>query len=169
MGNSARLPSGITVRDQGLLEKVLSCPGRTVHVVAIATKPDIIKQAPVYSELKRRNQNVVLVHTGQHYDFALSGGLEDEFGLLPDINLNIRGSAYQQVAQIVARLGEVICVLKEAGKRVIAYVHGDTTTAMAVSNAAFLNQAGSVHVEAGLRTLTPKKSIYEEALRNSLH
>jgi UDP-N-acetylglucosamine 2-epimerase (non-hydrolysing) len=38
----------------------------------IATKPDIIKQAPLYLELKRREELVLLVHTGQHYDYNLS-------------------------------------------------------------------------------------------------
>jgi UDP-N-acetylglucosamine 2-epimerase (non-hydrolysing) len=38
----------------------------------IATKPDIIKQAPLYQELKRRGELVVLIHTGQHYDYNLS-------------------------------------------------------------------------------------------------
>jgi len=33
------------------------------HIVMIATKPDIIKQAPLYLELKNRGELVVLVHT----------------------------------------------------------------------------------------------------------
>jgi len=37
----------------------------------IATKPDIIKQAPLYLELKKRGELVVLIHTGQHYDYNL--------------------------------------------------------------------------------------------------
>jgi len=43
-----------------------------VHIIMIATKPDIIKQAPLYLELKSRGELVVLVHTGQHYDYNLS-------------------------------------------------------------------------------------------------
>jgi UDP-N-acetylglucosamine 2-epimerase (non-hydrolysing) len=42
------------------------------HIIMIATKPDIIKQAPLYLELKNRGELVVLVHTGQHYDYNLS-------------------------------------------------------------------------------------------------
>jgi len=37
------------------------------HIIMIATKPDIIKQAPLYLELKKRWELVVLVHTWQHY------------------------------------------------------------------------------------------------------
>ena len=42
------------------------------HIIMIATKPDIIKQAPLYVELKKRGELVILVHTGQHYDYNLS-------------------------------------------------------------------------------------------------
>ena len=42
------------------------------HIIMIATKPDIIKQAPLYQELKNRGELVILVHTGQHYDYNLS-------------------------------------------------------------------------------------------------
>ena len=45
---------------------------RHAHIIMIATKPDIIKQAPLYLELKKRNELVVLIHTGQHYDYNLS-------------------------------------------------------------------------------------------------
>jgi hypothetical protein len=38
------------------------------YIVLIATKPDIIKQIPLYKELKKRGHQVLLVHTGQHYD-----------------------------------------------------------------------------------------------------
>jgi UDP-N-acetylglucosamine 2-epimerase (non-hydrolysing) len=42
------------------------------HIIMIATKPDIIKQAPLYHELKNRGELVLLIHTGQHYDYNLS-------------------------------------------------------------------------------------------------
>lgn len=129
-----------------------------MHVIVIATKPDIIKQIPLYKELKNRGHLVVLGHTGQHYDENLSGGMLKEFGVEPDFNLNVRGKAYEVVSQIIGRLGEVIGELKARGKIVVPYVHGDTTTAMAASNAAYCHQFASVHVEAGIRTLTPKYS-----------
>lgn len=135
-----------------------------VHMVMIATKPDIIKQAPIYLELKRRGELVVLAHTGQHYDFNLSGGMEQEFDISPDLNLNIRGSTHQKVSQIIGRLGDVMAEMKAMGKVVVPYVHGDTTTAMAASNAAFANEFASVHVEAGIRTLMPKPALYKTAL-----
>lgn len=129
-----------------------------VHLICIATKPDIIKQIPLYKELKKRGHLVVLGHTGQHYDENLSGGMLKEFGVEPDFNLNVRGKAHEVVSQIIGRLGYVMGELKARGKTVIPYVHGDTTTAMAASNAGFCHRFASVHVEAGIRTLTPRYS-----------
>ena len=43
-----------------------------VHIIMIATTPDIIKQAPLYLELRKRGELTVLIHTGQHYDYNLS-------------------------------------------------------------------------------------------------
>ena len=43
-------------------------PDDAVHVVLIGTKPDIIKQGPVYHELKNRGHRTLLCHTGQHFD-----------------------------------------------------------------------------------------------------
>ncbi len=145
----------ITYRSGKFYEEIADHKDRHVHVILIATKPDIIKQIPLYRELKKRGACVVLGHTGQHYDENLSGGMLKEFGVEPDFNLNVRGQMYEVVSQIIGRLGFVIAELKAKGKIVIPYVHGDTTTAMAASNAGYCHQFASVHVEAGIRTLTP--------------
>lgn len=78
-----------------------------------------------------------------------------EFGVEPDFNLHVRGSMHEVVSQIIERLGNIIGELKKRGHTVIPYVHGDTTTAMAASNAGYCHGFASVHVEAGIRTLTP--------------
>jgi UDP-N-acetylglucosamine 2-epimerase (non-hydrolysing) len=145
----------ITYRLPSFYDDVAGHPDTHVHLILIATKPDIIKQVPLYKELKNRGHLVLLGHTGQHYDENLSGGMLAEFGVEPDFNLNVRGSMHEVVSQIIGRLGSVIAELKKRGKTVIPYVHGDTTTAMAASNAGYCNGFASVHVEAGIRTLTP--------------
>lgn len=146
----------ITYRSDGFYDEVAANNQSHVHLILIATKPDIIKQIPLYKELQNRGHLVLLGHTGQHYDENLSGGMLKEFGTEPDFNLNVRGSAHEVVSQIIGRLGHVIGELKEKGKIVIPYVHGDTTTCMAAANAGYCHRFGSVHVEAGIRTLTPK-------------
>jgi len=142
----------VTFRSQAFFDEIKGDP---VHLILIATKPDIIKQIPLYKELQRRGHVVVLGHTGQHFDENLSGGMLREFGVEPDFNLNVRGPMHEVVSQIIGRLGWIIGELKARGKTVIPYVHGDTTTAMAASNAGYCHAFASVHVEAGIRTLTP--------------
>ncbi len=146
----------ITYRSPTFFDDLAANPELHVHLILIATKPDIIKQVPLYKELKNRGHLVILGHTGQHYDENLSGGMLKEFGVEPDFNLNVRGSMHEVVSQIIGRLGFVIAELKAKDKIVIPYVHGDTTTAMAASNAGYCNGFASVHVEAGIRTLTPR-------------
>jgi len=146
----------IIYRSDGFYDEVAANSQTNVHLILIATKPDIIKQIPLYKELQNRGHLVLLGHTGQHYDENLSGGMLKEFGVEPDFNLNVRGPAHEVVSQIIGRLGYVIGELKEKGKTVIPYVHGDTTTCMAAANAGYCHKFAAVHVEAGIRTLTPK-------------
>src|SRR3989344_3973767 len=166
----------ITYRTKSFYDDLADQKGKHVHLILIATKPDIIKQVPLYLELQKRKQCVLLGHTGQHYDENLSGGMLKEFGGEPDFNLNVRGQMHEVVSQIIGGLGFVIGEIKGGparrsprkadggGKIVIPYVHGDTTTAMAASNAAFCCGFSSVHVEAGLRTLTPR--YWKSEIRN---
>ncbi len=152
----------ILFRSKHFYDEAAALPGRHVHLILIATKPDIIKQVPFYQELKKRGLPVLLCHTGQHYDENLSGGMLKEFGVEPDFNLGVRGAMHEVVSQIIGRLGHVIGEFKARGKTVIPYVHGDTTTAMAASNAAFCHGFASVHVEAGIRTLTPDYDLWRK-------
>ncbi|MSR67264.1 hypothetical protein EXS65_00330 [Candidatus Peribacteria bacterium] len=147
--------SQITYSRPDFFDAVAALPQEHVHIILIATKPDIIKQIPLYKELKTRGHAVLLGHTGQHYDENLSGGMLKEFGVEPDFNLNVRGSMYEVVSRIIERFGFVVGEMKAKNKIVIPYVHGDTTTAMAASNAGYCHGFASVHVEAGIRTLTP--------------
>lgn len=134
---------------------------RLIHIIMIATKPDIIKQAPLYQELKKRGKLVLLCHTGQHYDFRYSGGMEEEFGLTVGAQLKIDGNLHQKVAQMVERFGEVLSELMAMGKTPIPYIHGDTSTSMAIGLSSYMHRVACAHVEAGIRTLTPKKEVYE--------
>ncbi len=149
----------ISVR-QGLFEEIKKT-NKPIHLVLIATKPDIIKQFPLILELKKQNEFVVIVHSGQHYSWNLSKGMEEEFGIMPDVNLNVKGKLFEQQSQIINRLG---IVLEKIGKKVIPYTYGDTTTALAGGIACFALKNGVAHVEAGLRTMTPPKKLFEELM-----
>jgi UDP-N-acetylglucosamine 2-epimerase (non-hydrolysing) len=142
--------------------KVTSSDKRIVHIVLIATKPDIIKQAPLYHELHSRGELVLLCHTGQHYDFRYSGGMMEEFGIEADILLGIEGSLHKKIAQMIERFGDVVEWLHAQNKTPIPYIHGDTSTSMAIGLGSYMHRVACVHVEAGIRTLTPKKEVYEK-------
>lgn len=131
-----------------------------VHIVTIGTKPDIIKQAPIYKELQKRGEAVLLFHTGQHYDYSYSGGVEEEFGLDVDVRLSIDGTLAEKTAEMIRRFSVILEYLLENNKIPIPYVHGDTSTASAIAYSSMLSRVACVHVEAGIRTLTPRKAIY---------
>lgn len=133
------------------------------HIIMIATKPDIIKQAPLYLELKARWELVILVHTWQHYDYNLSKWVLAEFGMDVDVNLNIFWKIHKKFSLVIERLGDFLVDLSENYKKIpIPYVHGDTLTATTADKAAFLNKFAVVHVEAGIRTFTPSKEFYHK-------
>lgn len=133
------------------------------HIIMIATKPDIIKQAPLYLELKNRWELVILVHTGQHYDYNLSKWVLAEFGMDVDINLNIFWKLHKKYSLVIERLWNFLHELDEEYKKIpVPYVHGDTMTATTADKAAFLNKFAVVHVEAGIRTFTPKKEFFHK-------
>ncbi len=138
-----------------------------VHIIMIATKPDIIKQAPLYLELKKRGELVVLIHTWQHYDYNLSSWVLEEFWMEVDINLNIFWKIHKKYSLIIERLGEILVELNQSYKKIpIPYVHWDTLTATTADKAAFLNKFAVVHVEAWIRTFTPNKQFYTELFEN---
>lgn len=149
----------------GSLEKFLArvtVNDRPAHFVICGTKPDLIKQAPILHELLRQGEKAFLIHTGQHYDENLSGGIEKEFGLKVDVNLKVSGgNLTQNISHIIFRAGEIFAEIKKLNPeiKVLSYVHGDTTTCFATSTAAFSHGFPSVHIEAGIRTQMIKKSV----------
>ncbi|MEZ5098178.1 MAG: UDP-N-acetylglucosamine 2-epimerase, partial [Nocardioides sp.] len=147
-----------------LRERLAGESGRVVHVILIATKPDIIKQAPLYPELVGRGELALVCHTGQHYDQKYSGGMLEEFDLPVDIQLGIDGSLSTKVAQMVERFGRVIEELRALGLTPVPYIHGDTLTSMAIGLTSYLNRVACVHVEAGIRTITPRREVLAEWL-----
>ena len=134
-----------------------------VHIIMIATKPDIIKQAPIYLELKKRNELVILIHTGQHYDYNLSKWVLAEFWMDVDINLNIFWKIHKKFSLVINRLWDILVDLSQNYKKIpIPYVHWDTLTATTADKAAFLNKFAVIHVEAWIRTFTPNKDFFHK-------
>jgi len=143
-----------------------------VHAVFVGTKPDIIKQYPIIKQLKTRNLQVLLVHTAQHSGWRNSGGMLKEFGLDVDLMFahrptdeGLRPTLDSTVSSVVATASRLMAVMANSGYTVIPYVHGDTATAMSVSVASYMSGLACVHVEAGIRTLSPRRQFWEETFR----
>lgn len=152
---------------QNFWQDIQLCNQKYAHIIMIATKPDIIKQAPLYLELKSRWELVILVHTWQHYDYNLSKWVLTEFWMNVDINLNIFWPIHKKFSLIVERLWDLLVELNDNYKKIpIPYVHWDTLTAATADKAAFLNKFAVVHVEAWIRTFTPNKYYYQFLFSN---
>lgn len=119
-----------------------------LHVVG--ARPNFPKLAPVYRAGVARGVKQIVVHTGQHYDDAMSGGFFRDLGIpAPDVNLEVGSASHAvQTARIMERI-EV--VLNETRPRWVV-VYGDVNSTMAAAVVAVKLGIRVAHVEAGLRS-----------------
>ncbi len=122
-----------------------------------------MKAAPVYRALAELEPGVelLLVHTGQHYDDDMSAVFIDELGLpQPDIFLGVGpGTHGQQTAK--ALMGVERVLLEHQPSLVV--VSGDVNSTLAAALAASKLQIPVAHIESGLRSFD--ESMPEEANR----
>jgi UDP-N-acetylglucosamine 2-epimerase len=119
-------------------------------LIALGTRPEIIKLGPVVREFRRRPGIVTDVFwSGQHVELA--AGLFEVF----DMSVTFRGEDIVgevglagKLGRMVQRVGEILT--KHQYEWVV--VQGDTATAAAAATAGFLANVRVAHVEAGLRT-----------------
>lgn len=120
-------------------------------LLVFGTRPEAIKMAPLVKALEKDTEHFEtrVCVTAQHRQM-LDQVLE-VFGITPEYDLNIMApnqDLYDITAKVLLGLREV---LKDFRPDTVL-VHGDTTTSMAASLAAFYMQIPVGHVEAGLRT-----------------
>ncbi|RPJ62291.1 MAG: UDP-N-acetylglucosamine 2-epimerase (non-hydrolyzing) [Acidobacteria bacterium] len=118
----------------------------------VGARPNFMKIAPILLELDRRygHFDSKLVHTGQHYDQAMSDVFFHELGMKqPDYNLGVGSASHAlQTAEIMKRFEEV-CRLEKPD---LVVVGGDVNSTLACSLTAVKMLIPVAHVEAGLRS-----------------
>ena len=139
-------------------------------LLVFGTRPEAIKMAPLVKEFQKDTEHfeTKVCVTAQHRQM-LDQVLE-VFGITPDYDLNIMApnqDLYDITSKVLLGLRDV---LKDFAPDVVL-VHGDTTTSMAASLAAFYRQIAVAHVEAGLRTydmLSPTGQSRQNLLRENI-
>jgi UDP-N-acetylglucosamine 2-epimerase (non-hydrolysing) len=131
--------------------------------IVIGTRPEAIKMAPLIIELRRReNFSVRVISTGQHTDMLRQAlGF---FRIEPDADLGImrQNQTLDYItSSALCGVGEML----DSGRPDAVLVHGDTTTTLASSLAAFHRLIPVGHVEAGLRSFDMRFPFPEEMNR----
>jgi UDP-N-acetylglucosamine 2-epimerase (non-hydrolysing) len=120
-------------------------------LVVVGARPNYMKAAAVMRAAERRGGfSLVLVHTGQHYDAAMSDVFFADLGLpSPDHYLGVgAGSHAEQTAKVMLAFEPVLA--REQPERVI--VVGDVNSTVAAALVAVKRGVPVDHVEAGLRS-----------------
>jgi UDP-N-acetylglucosamine 2-epimerase (non-hydrolysing) len=134
------------------------------NLIVFGTRPEAIKMAPLVKEfLKDKNNfNTRVCVTAQHREML--DQVLDFFEIIPDYDLDImkpNQNLFTLTSDIIVGLKPIL----EDFKPDFVYVHGDTSTTMATSIAAFYSGAKVCHVEAGLRTHNKYSPFPEEMNR----
>jgi|TARA_R110002110_G_scaffold49502_6_gene146901 UDP-N-acetylglucosamine 2-epimerase (non-hydrolysing) len=129
------------------------------------TRPEAIKMAPLVKEFQKNKSifETKVCITAQHREML--DQVLSFFEIDPDFDLDLmkpNQNLYNLTADIITRLKPIL----EEFKPDYVFVHGDTTTTMASSIAAFYSGAKVCHVEAGLRTFNKRSPFPEEVNRS---
>jgi len=122
---------------------------KKTYLACVGTRPEIIKMAPVYRELKSRGERVLLLHTGQHE--AVAQPLYAFFDMLPDISIDLQRKS-PSLAHLSAALMEGIDDAIHQLQPDVLLVQGDTTSALVGALIGYYQDVAVAHIEAGLRT-----------------
>lgn len=129
-------------------------------VSVVGARPQFVKLAPICRVMPSHIHHTI-IHSGQHYDDALSKDLFDEL-LIPRPALNFQvgsGSHAEQTARILIDAEKAFFELKPDW----VLVYGDTNTTLAAALAAVKLHIPVAHLEAGLRSFN--KAMPEEINR----
>ena len=120
-------------------------------VTVVGARPQFVKAAVVSRAFATRaDATEVIVHTGQHFDAAMSDVFFDELGIpAPAHHLGIGGMSH---GAMTGRMLEALELVFVAEKPDWVLVYGDTNSTLAGTLAAVKLHIPVAHVEAGLRS-----------------
>ena len=132
---------------------MMTTVGRARHIMSVVgARPNFMKTVPVMAALKRRTDSVrhTLVHTGQHYDDAMSRIFLEELGVgAPDVMLSVGSASHAvQTARVMERIEPVMKELRPD----LVLVPGDVNSTLAAALVASKLGITIGHIEAGLRS-----------------
>lgn len=135
------------------------------NLIIFGTRPEAIKMAPLVKafQVKHGDFETRVCITAQHREML--DQVLSFFEIIPDYDLDLmkpNQNLYSLTADIITGLKPIL----EDFSPDYVYVHGDTTTTMAASIAAFYSGAKVCHVEAGLRTFNKLSPFPEEVNRS---
>lgn len=125
---------------------------RRFRIVAVAgARPNFMKVAPLLRALTAAGRfDTFLVHTGQHYDEAMSEAFFRELGIAPpDVNLGVGSGSHALMTAEVLRQIEPILIAQKPDALIVV---GDVNSTLAAALAAAKLGVRIAHVEAGLRS-----------------
>lgn len=129
----------------------------------IGTRPEVIKVAPVYLELKKSKYiNPILISTGQHKELLHQALVP--FNINPNKDLKImteNQTPSSVIGNIISKLDDYFI----SNKIIATLVQGDTATCFSTSLSSYLNKIPVGHIESGLRTYDMENPWPEEAMR----
>lgn len=120
-------------------------------LAVVGARPNFVKMAPVLAALEESEPGRVrLLHTGQHYDRALSDGFIERLGMRePDANLGVgSGTHAEQTAGVLIGVEADL----RANPAELVVVAGDVNSTMAAALGAAKERVPVAHVESGLRS-----------------
>ena len=128
-------------------------------LTVVGARPQFVKAAPV-SRALRGTHDEVLVHTGQHYDDAMSAAFFRDLEIPePDVNLEVgSGSHGAMTGEMMRRLEPVVLEHEPDGVLVYGDTNSTLAAAVAASKVAYPDgrRPWLAHVEAGLRSFNPR-------------